>query len=173
MHRLWCPLWLWCCCSLSFCVRTWKRGPRLCILPRSLFAQLGIGNMYLRSHYLTSERFILYLEWKECRLTVWSGPCFTVHWTASGICTLASRMLGTCSLKGVCVCVCVCCWGGWGSDCDLGMPSVPLRTTLLSPDQSNAEPQAPSWDPRDLLEVPVTGRRWNHNCAHRPSWDVC
>lgn len=41
-----------------------------------------------------------------------------------------------------CICVCVL-FGGWGSDCDLEMPSVPLKTTLSSPDQSNTVPQGP------------------------------
>lgn len=72
--------------------------------------------------------------------------------------------VNACSLKCVCVCVhaCVCggvAVGGWGSDCDLEMPIAPVRTSLSSPDQSNTVTLAPSWDPWDLLEVPVTAWR--------------
>lgn len=85
------------------------------------------------SCYLTSKMFILKLKWEECCLTVWGESCFTLHWIASSTCILASWMLFFGCMRSVWRVGVMVVMG----NSDLERPSVPVRTTLSSLDQSN------------------------------------
>lgn len=71
--------------------------------------------------------------------------------------------------------VCVCSLEGWGIECDLVRPGVPVRITLSSPDQSNTETLAPPGNHEIYSKMPWQPEEqwWNHNSVQQPSWDVC
>ena len=163
-----------CCCCGCFCVL---------LTPKNLLFLSSLCPVCLNEEFtdtcapmelLFNFWNVLYLERKECCLTVWCGSCFTLHWILSSTCILASWMVFFgCMRERWAVRVDV---GGWGSDCDLERPSVPVRNPLSSFWPIKYSNAGPPWEP-----VRFTRKRrwqpeeqwWNHNSVHQPSWDVC
>lgn len=146
MCRLWYAVRQRRYCSMFLCV-VYAKEP---MFPGFLCAQVRRTQCVPPwSYYLTSDMFILYLEWEECCLTVWDGSCFTLHWVASSTCILASWML----FFG---CMCAVWMGGgcWG----LGEWLWPWEAQRPSKNRSliswpiKYSNTGPSWEPWDLLE---------------------
>lgn len=121
-----------------------------------------IWGPYLRSYYLTlgprSER-------EECRLTVWSGSCFTLGWAASCVFFslhwrlffgLIQAVWRVCAYP----CVGLCTVGGWRGQVPVTLRCFvqPVKIFFNPPGQSNP-PTLMSLCPGGLLEAVVTAWR--------------